>query len=276
MSLPEKAKIAVIGLGYVGLPLAVALSRHFPVLGFAEDLARFHANLPPLPPLEAPQGRAPEVVTAALDNIGELMSCLHGTDERKALSGIRRWTERTGEAIAEPLAQRLTGGAHRECHGDLHLENLLLYGGRIVAFDALEFDPKLREIDVINETAFLVMDLLAHGHESFAYRFLGRYLEVTGDYDGLSVLRFYLVERALIRAKVRALRAAQTATTADDDDHLPYLELAVRLTTPSRPVLAITHGYSGSGKTHVTDELIGRLPAVRLPSSPNHSTKEAE
>ncbi len=32
--------IAVIGLGYVGLPLAVALARHFPVLGFDIDRSR--------------------------------------------------------------------------------------------------------------------------------------------------------------------------------------------------------------------------------------------
>ena len=33
-------RIAVIGLGYVGLPLAVALSRHYPVVGFDIDAAR--------------------------------------------------------------------------------------------------------------------------------------------------------------------------------------------------------------------------------------------
>jgi uncharacterized protein len=236
------------------------------LLTFAEDLARFHAGLPPLAPAKTAEREASEIVAAALENLRELKSLLHDAGQLASLAALRDWTERAGQIAAEPLAHRLAGGAHRECHGDLHLENLLLYGGRIVAFDALEFEPKLREIDVMNETAFLVMDLLAHGHPAFAYRFLGRYLEATGDYDGLAVLRFYLVERALIRAKVRSLRAAQTATTADDDDHLPYLRLAAALAQPPRPVLAITHGYSGSGKTHVTDELVGRLPAVRLRS----------
>jgi len=42
MSLPDLAnvRIGVIGLGYVGLPLAVYLSRHFPVLGFDIDATR--------------------------------------------------------------------------------------------------------------------------------------------------------------------------------------------------------------------------------------------
>ncbi len=233
------------------------------VLGFAEDLARFHADLPPLS-RQATGTAGPDAVAAALDNLQELESCLHDREQLDALAGIRDWTERTGKALAECFAQRLAGGAHRECHGDLHLENLLLQDGRVMAFDALEFEPKLREIDVINEMAFLVMDLLAHGHTAFAYRFLSRYLEVTGDYEGLAVLRFYLVERALIRAKVRALRASQTATSGDGP--APYLRLAAELAAPARPLLAIAHGFSASGKTHVTDELIGRLPAVRLRS----------
>jgi UDP-N-acetyl-D-galactosamine dehydrogenase len=42
MSLPELAdiRIGVIGLGYVGLPLAVYLARHFPVQGFDIDAGR--------------------------------------------------------------------------------------------------------------------------------------------------------------------------------------------------------------------------------------------
>ena len=36
----ESARLAVIGLGYVGLPLALGLSRHYPVVGFDIDEAR--------------------------------------------------------------------------------------------------------------------------------------------------------------------------------------------------------------------------------------------
>ena len=33
----KEVKIAVIGLGYVGLPLAVEFSKHYPVTGFDID-----------------------------------------------------------------------------------------------------------------------------------------------------------------------------------------------------------------------------------------------
>ena len=38
----NKIQIAVIGLGYVGLPLAVSLSQHYPVIGFDKSLARIN------------------------------------------------------------------------------------------------------------------------------------------------------------------------------------------------------------------------------------------
>ena len=41
--LQKKSSIAVVGLGYVGLPLAVALSRHFDVIGFDINAARIGA-----------------------------------------------------------------------------------------------------------------------------------------------------------------------------------------------------------------------------------------
>jgi uncharacterized protein len=232
------------------------------LLDFAAALADFHHGLPPI---DAPYDSATATLRTIAANFAELAPALQDAD-RARLAAVQTWTERASRAVGPVLARRAAAGAHRECHGDLHLENLLLTGDRIVAFDALEFDPKLREIDVASEAAFLVMDLLAQRRADLAYGFLNRYLEAGGDYHGLVVLRLYLVHRALVRAKVRALKAAQKAAEAGRDALEPYLELAARLVEPRRPLLAITHGLSGSGKTHVTDALIGRLPAVRVRS----------
>ncbi len=172
--------------------------------------------------------------------------------------------ERRCTRLAATFAQRVAAGAHRECHGDLHLQNLLWHDGAILAFDALEFDRALRDIDVISEAAFLAMDLHAHGRTDLAYEFLNGYLESARRLRRARRLQFYLVHRALVRAKVAAIKRAQGGS--DGHDQARYLAAALELTARTRPVLVITHGLSGSGKTTVTDELVGRLPALRARS----------
>jgi aminoglycoside phosphotransferase family enzyme/predicted kinase len=223
---------------------------------FGARLAHFHASLRPLRDIAAD-------VSAALRNVEELGDYL-GRGRRRELEQLRAWTRRQCTRLAGVFAQRIAQGAHRECHGDLHLQNLLWRDGAILAFDALEFDRTLRDIDVISEAAFLAMDLRAHGRPDLAHDFLNRYLEVAGDYGGVDVLPFYLVHRALVRAKVAAIKRAQGG--ADEHDRDDYLATALELTKRTRPLLIVTHGLSGSGKTSVTDELVSRLPALRARS----------
>lgn len=235
------------------------------IAAFAEELAEFHTRLPELPNTEPPDAEAAVVVAAVRDNVRDLGKLVADTPLAEQLEPLRKWTEAQCERIAPIVAARLAGRAQKECHGDLHLENLLIRNGKIEAFDALEFDRKLREVDVVSEASFLAMDLLAHAHAGLGYLFLARYFETGGDYAGVDVLRFYLVYCALIRAKVRALQAAQTGAVAVDELE-PYLAAAADLSARRRPLLVITHGLSGSGKTHVTSELLGGLPALRVRS----------
>jgi aminoglycoside phosphotransferase family enzyme/predicted kinase len=225
---------------------------------FATRLAKFHGRLPALD--TDPAGQVAQA--AARQNVAALARQVRGR-QRRALDTLRTWTDRECANLAAVFAQRTAAGAERECHGDLHLENLLWHHGSIVAYDALEFDPALREIDVVSEVSFLAMDLIAHGRPDLAYDFLNRYFEVSGDYAGIDVLRFYLVHRALVRAKVGAIKAAQAGHVMRAD---PYIETAHALCRPAAPWLLITHGLSGSGKTTITDELVGRLRALRVRS----------
>ncbi len=111
----------------------------------------------------------------------------------------------THDYLHDSLAQlrlREQCGAIRECHGDLHARNIVRWRGQLIPFDGLEFDPKLRWIDVMNDVAFLVMDLMAHKRQDLAFAFLNAYLERTGDYEGVRHLAFYSVYRSLVRAMV--------------------------------------------------------------------------
>ena len=94
-----------------------------------------------------------------------------------------------------------------------------------------------------------------------------RYLECSGDYAGLAVLPFYLVYRAVVRAKIAAVRYQQHGSPADSASTADHLALAARLSDPgNRPLLVICHGLSGSGKTWLSEQLIPAIPAIRLRS----------
>jgi uncharacterized protein len=226
-------------------------------------IGRFHASLEPAAETTR-LGSLAIVIRTVLNNLHELEAVATDRD-LAAIEPIRAWTETQCVTLNEAFARRKSQGAIRECHGDLHLENLVYLEGAIAAFDALEFDPELRWVDVMSEAGFLMMDLIAHDHGELAYSFANRYFETTGDYSGLEVLTFYIVYRALVRAKVAALRERQSTSQAEAP-RPAYIEHARRLCAPRRTLLLITHGLSGSGKTTLTDGLIGRLGAIRVRS----------
>jgi len=236
----------------------------------AATIAAFHAALP-----AAPDGSAfgvPEHVAApALANFEEIGALVADRDDAAQLQRLRNWTLSEHTRLGEAFAARKRDGFVRECHGDLHLRNIVFLDGRPVPFDCIEFNPELRWIDVMNEAAFLVMDLLEHGMEWAAWRFLNVYLEVAGDYAGLRVLRYYLVYRAMVRAKIACIRAHQPEAdaakrSAKNREYRDYLALAESLTVPGRRALILMHGLSGSGKSTIALAMLERLGAVRVRS----------
>jgi hypothetical protein len=115
--------------------------------------------------------------------------------------------------------------------------------------------------------AFLVMDLEARGRPDLAVTFLSAYLEKSADYQAGSCLRFLLVYRALVRAKIAALRAHQLAAGAAEAATLEaatYLEHARRFATRRPGSLVLMHGYSGSGKSTLAARLVPEFTAVQI------------
>lgn len=185
------------------------------------------------------------------------------------LEPLRQWTEARLDAFDAYLSLRRDEGHVRECHGDLHLGNIALIDANPVVFDAIEFNAGLRWIDTINDVAFLTMDLHHRAQAALACRFVDRYLQQTGDYAGLRVLQLYEVYRAMVRAKIAAIRQAQLAgeqRVAVEAELSSYIDLAARLAAARDGALLITHGPSGSGKSHVSKDLVDVLPVVRIRS----------
>lgn len=234
----------------------------------ARHVAHFHESAAIARPHDG-FGTAEAVCGPARQNFAQIREQVTDFDAARALRAVETWSEAQGEQLRATFARRLAEGHVRECHGDLHLGNLVLLDGRARLFDAIEFDPSLRWTDVVADIAFLVMDLDAHACPELAQRFLNAYLEHTGDYDGLYVLRYYAVYRAMVRAKVAAIRGAQGDAQASAHalaEVRRYLAVAQRFMIERRAYLFITHGVSGSGKTWHTGTLVTQRGAIRVRS----------
>lgn len=202
------------------------------------------------------------------DNFTDLADTLKDAPVAADLATLQAWTEAEVVRLAPLITQRHRSGFIRECHGDAHLGNVALINGEVTLFDCVEFSSELRWIDLMSDVAFTVMDLHRRGEPGFAWLMLDRYLAATGDYQGLQLLPLYMVHRALVRAKVTALRLEDP----DADYHAlledvgGYLELASKISRQKRPAIIITMGLSGSGKSWLAQQLVEHVGLVRLRS----------
>ncbi|MEQ8966215.1 MAG: AAA family ATPase [Azospirillaceae bacterium] len=169
------------------------------------------------------------------------------------------------------IATRTRDGFVRHCHGDLHLRNIVMLDGVPTPFDAIEFDDALATVDVLYDLAFLLMDLDHRGLRALGNRVFNRYLEITGDDEGLALLPLFLSARASVRAKV----AASAAAAIEDEDACAeqrraardYLSLAAGYMEPAPARLVAVGGLSGTGKTTAARGLapdLGRAPGALI------------
>jgi hypothetical protein len=233
---------------------------------FGARLAAQHDAAPVAAPGQA-QADPSNTLAALRENFAVLRRFgTPGLDARVA--ALKSWAEASFDRLSRRLLARLTAGRFRECHGDLHCANVVRHDESLWAFDALEFDPALRWIDVANDLAFLYMDLRARGHDDLASAFLDGWLAASGDFDALAALRLYESYRACVRAKVAAIRLSQSGNGRDalSRELERYLGAAERAMRPPRPLLVVTTGLSGSGKSWLASRLLAPLDAVRVRS----------
>lgn len=207
-------------------------------------------------------GSAESVREAVAINLRQLRE--QRADAVGRVDRIEAWLFARLHALRSVIELRRAAGRVRECHGDLHLGNLVFHGGRMTPFDAIEFSPGLRWIDVANDVAFLMMDLESRGRADLAAHVRSSWMEAADDHAAAVVLPVYEVYRAVVRAAVAALRGVDPAAEQRETDR--YLAVAERLMRPRRPVLFVTCGISGCGKTTLAGRIVASAGAVRLRS----------
>lgn len=229
--------------------------RHLSAL--ADAIVAFHQKAA-VAPADSRFGSGQHILQPALDNFTDLLRLLPDDGLQPRLSALQASTQSQFTQLAPLMQARQQAGWVRECHGDLHLANMVLINERVQLFDCIEFNEDLRWMDVASEIAFVYIDLLAHQQPGLADWLLDEVLSRSGDYEAARLLRFYAVYRAMVRAKVAALRCAQER--GDTSEVEAYVALAERLLAPVPLRLVITHGLSGCGKTVASDALLQADP----------------
>ena len=205
------------------------------------------------------------------ENFKHIEAVLPGGYFPDGYAALKQWCLLPGKAFETLINDRQANGFVRECHGDLHLGNMALINERITPFDCIEFNAELRWIDTMSELAFVAMDLHARGYPGLSWRFINRCLHDNGDYAGIALLRYYIVYRALVRAKVEALSVRQAAPANNQSRMLyqeacRYLELAISWSKNARPAMIFMHGFSGSGKSTLARQIAESLGAIQIRS----------
>jgi aminoglycoside phosphotransferase family enzyme/predicted kinase len=202
-------------------------------------------------------------------NAGGFVEFGAGFLERAACDRVIADTYRELDRRGALLDARRQSGYVRQCHGDLHLRNIVLLEGRPTLFDGVEFNDEIACTDVFYDLAFLLMDLWRRQLPRHANVVMNRYLTETGDRDGLSLLPLFLSCRAAVRAKTSAT-AARLQSDGGQRESLQssarqYLALAGELLHPPQPSLIAIGGFSGSGKSTLAWSLapqVGPVPGA--------------
>ena len=227
----------------------------------ADAVARFHAAAEPRPDHGGANGMRWVIEGNA-----------SGFADHRDLLDPSTCSRLTADSLAEldrraaRLDARRDGGLVRQCHGDLHLRNIVWIDDRPTLFDAVEFNDEIACTDVLYDLAFLVMDLWRRQLPRHANAVWNGYLSRTGDLDGVSLMPLFLSCRAAVRAKTSATAARVQPDPRQAEslrEHArTYLTLTERLLRSSPPVLVAVGGLSGSGKSTLAFGLAPTVGAV--------------
>jgi aminoglycoside phosphotransferase family enzyme/predicted kinase len=247
--------------------LEARLRRHQVTPAVMEDIAQlvaaFHSAHAP-PGARGQFGTLAQVQHDWQENFVQTADCLGRTLSETTYAQIQEAVTRFTTQRAAWFAQRVDAGRIRDCHGDLRAEHVYLPPGQTHIIDCIEFNARLRYIDVASEVAFLAMDLERLGFPTMAHAFVRAYVQYSEDLTLYRLLDFYRCYRAYVRGKVAGIRLHE-APPLQEQSHVQHeaercFTLAARYAARClRPLLIITTGLIGSGKSSVAADVAAAL-----------------
>jgi aminoglycoside phosphotransferase family enzyme/predicted kinase len=237
---------------------------HETVRRLARQLAAFHAQAERGPAIDADETR--DAVRARWRDSFAQVRPFHGTvlDPATAIE-IETLAEEFLAGREALFAHRIAEGHVVDGHGDLLADDIFCLEDGPRVLDCLEFDDHLRHVDVLDDVAFLAMDLERLGAPEPAEQLITAYREFSGDPAPPALLHHYLAYRAFVRAKVACLRFAQGDTEAAELAR-DYAGIALHHLQLGRVRLILVGGAPGTGKSTVAGGLADWLGGTLLQS----------
>lgn len=189
------------------------------------------------------------------------------------INTIKSWIISFMDENTEIIQQRFNQGFFKECHGDIHLENICLMNNKIYIFDCIEFNERFRFCDTASDLAFLLMDLDFHNRHDLSERVFKSYKKITNDFIDDNLIIFYKIYRAFVRGKVESLKSSNYNISESDRNlahkkSVDYFRLARGYIEQLKcqKKLIITCGLMGSGKSFIADKLAFELGIKKISS----------
>lgn len=233
-------------------------------------IAEFHKETA-IAPENSHFGLPNEVHAPTQQNFEQIISLLKDSDDIEQINRLKLWANDQFTKHQKLFKLRKEKNFIRDCHGDLHLANIIFYHDKLILFDRLEFNEDLRWTDVIADLAFLAMDLSGKKQFKLANQLINTYLQFTGDYLGLNLLAYYLSYRAVVRAKIALFRLNQKDLNDKErldvrNDYYNFINLAKSYTETKKPSLIIMHGFAGSGKSTIAKKIASECGGIQINS----------
>jgi uncharacterized protein len=232
-------------------------------------LYRFYQSETPTPEIE--QWGTPEKLKISTDeNFAQVELHIGKTISAAAFETIRYFTTQFYIVNENLFRERIQQHRILDCHGDLHLDHVHLAPEATTIFDCIEFNDRLRFIDIAADLSFLAMDFDFEGRGDLGNLLLRNAAREFGDAGMLKIANFHKCYRAFIRGKVESIQATEKETTNPDEHQKQaarYFRLALRYAIAgSEPLILVMMGRVGTGKSTIAKRLASELNCPVLSS----------
>lgn len=167
-----------------------------------------------------------------IEKFGELSAVKYNTDEnfeqtekyigktisKEQFEDLKSYTDNFYQQNENLIQSRVNDKRIRDCHGDLHMEHILITEDDVVVFDCIEFNDRFRYSDTAADIAFLAMDLDYYGRSDLSNKLIEYYSKHSGDEKVKDIVTFYKIYRAYIRGKVISFKLDDPNVSQEEKD----------------------------------------------------------